>query len=126
MKTFFKHLIMAWVMAMPLFSCNDFLNEDPKGQLMQSNFFGSERDLDLAVTALYEYIWERQARLEGQIHMWGGDDMTTHPASNKEDFRGFDRYNPSEINARLQSGAPITSSTMPAAFRVTMPASTRG
>ncbi|MDR2469888.1 MAG: RagB/SusD family nutrient uptake outer membrane protein, partial [Tannerella sp.] len=48
------------------------------------------------------YVWARQATTGGQVHMWGGDDLTTHPASNKENFRDFDRFNASELNTRLQ------------------------
>lgn len=31
-------------------SCSDFLTEDPKGQMVQNNYFSSQNDLDGAVS----------------------------------------------------------------------------
>jgi len=107
MKTIFKSIIAAIVL-MPLCSCEDFLYEDPKGQLAQSTFFSTESDLDLALAAFNKQIAERQARNEGQVHMWAGDDLSTHPASNKEDFRGFDCYNVSAGASRLRNFWSLT------------------
>ncbi|MDR0756298.1 MAG: RagB/SusD family nutrient uptake outer membrane protein [Tannerella sp.] len=102
MKTLYTY-ILAGLLVLSTFSCSDFLEEDPKGQLSQSTFFATESDLDLALNALYKQVANRQARNEGQVHMWAGDDLTTHPASNKEDFREFDRSQVSENSSRLQN-----------------------
>jgi hypothetical protein len=102
MKTLYKSILMA-LLVLSTFSCNEFLEEDPKGQLAQTTFFGSENDLDLALNALYRQVAERQARNEGQVHMWAGDDLTTHQASNKEDFREFDRSQVTENSNRLRN-----------------------
>ncbi|MDR3261659.1 MAG: RagB/SusD family nutrient uptake outer membrane protein [Tannerella sp.] len=107
MKTLYKSILIA-LLAMSTLSCNSFLEEDPKGQLAQSTFFGTESDLDLALNAMYKRIAERQARNEGQVHMWGGDDISTHPASNKEDFREFDRYKVTENSSRLKNAWTLT------------------
>jgi hypothetical protein len=95
--------ILAGLLILSAFSCSDFLEEEPKGQLAQTTFFGTESDLDLALNALYRQVANRQARNEGQVHMWAGDDLTTHPASNKEDFREFDRSQVTENSSRLRN-----------------------
>lgn len=35
-------------------SCNDFLNEDAKGQLDPENYYSSQDELDMSVYALYQ------------------------------------------------------------------------
>jgi hypothetical protein len=102
MKTLYMY-ILTGALVLSTFSCSDFLEEDPKGQLAQTTFFGTENDLDLALNALYRQVATRQARNEGQVHMWAGDDLTTHPASNKEDFREFDRSQVTENSSRLKN-----------------------
>ncbi|MDR2765468.1 MAG: RagB/SusD family nutrient uptake outer membrane protein [Tannerella sp.] len=100
MKTICKIIFMA-VLALSTFSCDEFLEEDPKGRLAQSTFFGSENDLDLSLNSLYKRIAYRNASNQYMAHMWGGDDISTHPASNKQDFREFDRYIVSDNSTRL-------------------------
>ena len=41
-------------------SCSDFLTEDPKGQMVQNNYFSSQNDLDGAVYYMHRYNiqWE--------------------------------------------------------------------
>lgn len=83
-------------------SCDDFLKEDPKGQLATTVFFSTEDDLDMSIHALY-----RQAMLTGQTdskstYAWGGDDITTHPASNKQSYREFDQWNVSSANSFVE------------------------
>jgi hypothetical protein len=82
-------------------SCNDFLEENPKGRLAQSTFFGSENDLDLSLNALYRLAMVRCGANQYHVHAFAGDDISTHPASNKQDFREFDRYAVSENSTRL-------------------------
>ena len=52
MKTAYKYIrrILPFVLAsLCLTSCNDFLTEDPKGQLTSENFFSNKEDLDSIV-----------------------------------------------------------------------------
>ncbi len=46
--------------------------------------------------------WESGFTTVSQIAMsMGADDLTTHPGSNKEEFREFDRFNVSSLNSRM-------------------------
>ena len=55
MKTTYKYikktLPFVWA-GLCLVSCNDFLTEDPKGQLPSEEFFSNKEDLDASLTAL--------------------------------------------------------------------------
>jgi hypothetical protein len=101
MKTKYKILLLI-VSVLSSYACSDFLEEDPKGRLAQSTFFGSENDLDLSLNALYRLAMVRCGSNQYQVHAWAGDDISTHPASNKQDFREFDRYAVSENSTRLR------------------------
>jgi hypothetical protein len=102
MKRLYKSIIVA-IPLLILASCSEFLEEDPKGRLAQATFFGTETDLDLATNSLYRLVMERCGANEYNVHMWGGDDISTHPASNKQDFRAFDRFDVSDNNNRLNN-----------------------
>ena len=54
MKT--KYIVYALGLALLSTSCNDFLDEDPKGQLTPSTFFSTQEELDMATYALYNKI----------------------------------------------------------------------
>ena len=80
-------------------SCQDFLTEDPKGQLAVDNFFKDEGDLDLALNALYANLAEGQyANNQIGCNFIIGDDITTHPQSNKQSIREMDTYDVSNNN----------------------------
>ncbi|MDR0713337.1 MAG: RagB/SusD family nutrient uptake outer membrane protein [Bacteroidales bacterium] len=74
-------------------SCEDFLQEEPKGQLMPEAFFSSKNDIDMALYALYKTAAESTQEHDFVMNAWAGDDLGTHPASNKAEIREFDRYN---------------------------------
>ena len=81
MKTVYKYIrrILPFVLAsLCLTSCNDFLTEDPKGQLTSENFFSNKEDLDASLTALYSVIAGSQAsnNLCG-TNFLVGDDIST-------------------------------------------------
>ncbi|MGI6573472.1 MAG: RagB/SusD family nutrient uptake outer membrane protein [Fermentimonas sp.] len=81
-------------------SCSDFLTEDPRGQMATANFFKSENDLDAALTALYSLVtYQNDANNEVGTEAQWGDDISTHPASNKVNLREYDQYNVSENQA---------------------------
>jgi len=80
-------------------SCQDLLTEDPKGQLSINNFFTERGDLDLALNALYSVLAQDQyANNQIGVNFLGGDDISTHPASNKQSLREYDQYDVSDNN----------------------------
>lgn len=79
-------------------SCSGYLDEDPKGQLTPSTFYQSDSDIDLALNALYERVQQTQIHTNMVIPQWQGDDLTTHPASNKDAYREMDRFHVSNAN----------------------------
>jgi hypothetical protein len=82
-------------------SCNDFLEEEPNGRLMTNSAFSSKGDLDGSVHALYQRVSRSTEGLSEFVHSQVGDDLSTHPASNKAMIREWDRYNISTDNDRL-------------------------
>lgn len=98
-------ILMGCVLASTLFttSCSDYLTEDPKGQLTPQTFFTNQKELDMSVYALYAQVDATQAYTNMQIPQWQGDDLTTHPASNKDAYREFDRSHPGDSNKGLES-----------------------
>jgi hypothetical protein len=85
-----------------MFSCEDFLEEDPKGRLATQAFFSDQGDVDLALTALYKAVAESGFGNNAiGTNFLGGDDLSTHPAANKQSLREHDQYNVSDNNAWL-------------------------
>ena len=81
-----------------LMSCNNFLNEDPKGRLSAHTFFTSQDELNMAVTALWGKVNAAQTNTVPCGPNWQGDDLTTHPSSNKQAYAQFDRFAPVNDN----------------------------
>jgi len=84
--------------------CSGFLEEDLQGQLVGVGALNSVEGLDAALTGAYKglgWTWSM-----GFFHAtpmgatMGGDDITTHPASNKQEFREFDQFAVSPGNSR--------------------------
>ena len=107
MKTTYKYikktLPFVWA-GLCLVSCNDFLTEDPKGQLPSEEFFSNKEDLDASLTALYSVIASSQAsnNLCG-TNFLAGDDISTHPSSNKQPLREHDQFDVKDNNSWLSS-----------------------
>lgn len=84
--------------------CNDFLEEDLQGQLVGTAALSSVQGLDAALTGAYKGLGQTWGT--GFLHptaigaTMGGDDVTTHPASNKQEFREFDQFAVSAGNSR--------------------------
>ncbi|MGI6571856.1 MAG: RagB/SusD family nutrient uptake outer membrane protein [Fermentimonas sp.] len=96
MKTTYKFFIGILLIALVIpgvTSCSDFLEEDPKGQLATKNFFTNKNDLEAAWNALYSVVCYSH-RTNGHYVQNGtaGDDVSTHPASNKQALREHDQY----------------------------------
>ncbi len=107
MKTAYQYIrkTLPFVLAgLCLVSCNDFLTEDPKGQLTSENFFSNKEDLDASLTALYSVIASSQAsnNLCG-TNFLVGDDISTHPSSNKQPLREHDQFDVKDNNSWLSS-----------------------
>ena len=107
MKTTYKYikktLPFVWA-GLCLVSCNDFLTEDPKGQLPSEEFFSNKEDLDASLTALYSVIASSQAsnNLCG-TNFLAGDDISTHPSSNKQPLREHDQFDVKDNNSWLSN-----------------------
>ncbi len=96
------------ILVLGTFSCQD-LKEQPLGSLVNDSFFKTESDLTAAVTAAYRPLIQDPWGGYGSTRMWvplmGADDLTTLPGGNKQDFREFDTFNPTNINPALIGSA---------------------
>ena len=101
MKT--KYIVYALGLALLSTSCNDFLDEDPKGQLTPSTFFSTQEELDMATYALYNKICMIQTNTNPTIPSWQGDDLTTNPGSNKQAYAEVDAFHPTDANKGIEA-----------------------
>ena len=88
-----KYFLSAVLISTALFTgCQD-LDEDPKSKLTPETFFNTPEELEGVIAAMYRALAPDDAWgfTSGWTSYFGSDDMTTHPASNKADFRDFDR-----------------------------------
>ncbi len=107
MKTICRHTWTAMafaIMVLCLLSCSDFLSEHPYGRLNSGEFFSNKEDLEASLNALYSVV----ATAQGQNNYTGtnflmGDDISTHPASNKQPLREHDQYSVTDNNSWLVS-----------------------
>src|SRR5919202_178737 len=102
-----KKLLLLTVVAMLGASCKNYLEEDTTGLLYGPNVLSTQDGLESALTGAYRGLGNQWTY--GFLHpsanaaTIGSDDVTTHPASNKADWREFDQFNVSTTNQR--SGA---------------------
>lgn len=84
-------------------SCS-FLEENPQGKLTSDGFFTNPQDLDAALNSMYSIIAtsQRQNNYVG-TNCLNGDDISTHPASNKQSLREFDQYIVADNNSWMQT-----------------------
>ena len=87
-------------------SCSDFLKEDLSTQITsESGALNNEAGLTAALAGTYRPLaatWmSGLGNASTQAILMGGDDLTTHKASNKADFREFDQYKIAQQNGRL-------------------------
>lgn len=103
-----KNLIIALSAVVVMASgCKNYLDEEVRGALLGVQALESQEGLEAALTGAYKgwaNTWGH-----GFIHAtaiaatMGGDDVTTHKASNKADFREFDQFNVPATNQRTQA-----------------------
>src|SRR3989337_636411 len=85
----------------------DFLEEDTKALLYGTDVLTTQTGLEAALTGAYKGLGQQWTW--GFLHpsanaaVLGADDVTTHPGSNKADWREFDQFNVPSTNQR--SGA---------------------
>ena len=95
---------LAFVAFCGLAACSDFLEEDPKGQLNDRDFFASKEDLDASLNALYSVVAVSQSQNNYcGTNFLAGDDISTHPSSNKQPLREHDQYAVTDNNAWLSA-----------------------
>lgn len=80
-------------------SCLD-LTENPGKSRLAPGSYSNQAELELGVTGLYRMLANSAAMTTFQVAGWSGDDITTHRASNKADFREYDQRVVSPLNAR--------------------------
>jgi starch-binding outer membrane protein, SusD/RagB family len=87
-----------------LAGCQGYLDEEPRGQIVGTNAITSVEGLDAALTGSYKGLtttWVTGINTPAlQALTMGSDDITTHPAANKQDFREMDQFNVTAQNGR--------------------------
>jgi hypothetical protein len=100
-----KKILFLFSLAALLFSCKKLLTEEPLGLVTGNNAVNSVEGLQAVLSGAYRplqnnfgsgFTWSAM-----QAVGMGGDDLTTHPASNKAEFRQFDQFNVSDLNSRM-------------------------
>lgn len=85
--------------------CSKELTESPRGLVAGDDALTSQAGLETVLTGAYGSLmvpWTSGFTTVSQIAMtMGGDDLTTHPGSNKEEFREFDLFRVSSLNSRM-------------------------
>ncbi|MBC9932786.1 RagB/SusD family nutrient uptake outer membrane protein [Chitinophaga qingshengii] len=85
--------------------CSKELTESPQGLVAGDDAVSSQAGLETVLSGAYGSLlvpWTSGFTTVSQIAMtMGGDDLTTHPGSNKEEFREYDRFNVSSLNSRM-------------------------
>lgn len=103
-NTFFK-LIGGFCLACMAFtfnSCEQFdLDENPGGSQLQVVTYSTMAQLELGgVTGIYGKLNKAAWMSTFYVNGWSGDDITTHVASNKADFREYDQRFVTPENSR--------------------------
>jgi hypothetical protein len=99
-----KKLTILYLTVLLLTGCSGFLEEDFKGQVVGNASLSTVEGLEAALTGAYKGLGNTWAT--GFLHAtaigatMGGEDVTTHPASNKQEFREFDQFSVSAGNSR--------------------------
>ena len=95
-----KKILYILVSTLALTSCTNFLEENPYGKLSSDSFFSQKEDLAASLNALYSVVATSQQENDFiGTNFLSGDDITTHPASNKQPLREHDQYNVTDNNS---------------------------
>ncbi len=97
-------VMVALLLGMSFFGCSELeLDEDPGRSQLAVLPYESLAELELAVTGTYNRMWAALRMTTAWVSGWGGDDLTTHRASNKADFREYDQRAVTLGNARTRN-----------------------
>ncbi len=102
--TSFKELLGVFCLAaiaLSFNSCEQFdLDENPAASQLQVVTYSSMPQLELGVTGIYGKLNKAAWMSTFYVNGWSGDDITTHVASNKADFREYDQRFVTPENSR--------------------------
>ncbi|WP_175455303.1 RagB/SusD family nutrient uptake outer membrane protein [Pricia antarctica] len=88
-------------LALSFNSCEQFdLDENPAASQLQVVTYSSMAQLELGVTGIYGKLNKAAWMSTFYVNGWSGDDITTHVASNKADFREYDQRFVTPENSR--------------------------
>ncbi|MEM6804629.1 MAG: RagB/SusD family nutrient uptake outer membrane protein, partial [Bacteroidota bacterium] len=101
--SFYMGVITTLLFGMTLNSCSQFdLDEDPGLSQLAVLPYESQAELELAVNGAYSRLHRALWMTTSWVSAWAGDDLTTHRASNKADFREYDQRDVTNGNARTR------------------------
>ena len=115
MKKYYK-IITCITLAIGLFSCNSFLEENPKVLQAPENFYNTISDLEAGINSITWTMFEsdipgEQSRLSMpgaarsfQMHM-GADDLTTKSDGTKTQWITIDQFNPTPATIFIETAA---------------------
>lgn len=101
-----KTKLLLLTFALIICSCDKFYEEDISALItLESGILKDETSLTAALAGAYkpmgQFFSKGYANASTAAVLMGGDDLTTHKASNKADFREFDQFVVSNTNQRL-------------------------
>lgn len=100
-KGLFSFIIAISVLAIGFESCVP-LEENPGEVQLAPGAYTDISELNLGVTGIYASLREASQWSTFYVNGWSGDDITTHKASNKADFREHDQRAITNENSRVQ------------------------
>ncbi|MET3876919.1 RagB/SusD family nutrient uptake outer membrane protein [Chitinophaga sp. OAE865] len=101
MKKIFSIILLASLTV----ACNKELDENPNGQLVGDGALSTIEGLQSALAGAYQPLKNgytsgfATAALDAVL--MGADDLTTHPASNKQELREIDQFSVNSTNSRI-------------------------
>jgi hypothetical protein len=100
-----KKLLSLLIFVIYFTSCSKNLEENPKGQLVGNEALKTVPGLQTALLGAYQPLKNGYTSGFGTAAIvavvMGSDDLTTHPASNKQELREMDQFAVSNTNGRL-------------------------
>jgi starch-binding outer membrane protein, SusD/RagB family len=101
MKKIFSIILLASLTA----ACNKELGENPNGQLVGDGALSTIEGLQSALAGAYQPLKNGYtsgfATATVDAVLMGSDDLTTHPASNKQELREMDQFAVNSTNSRI-------------------------
>ncbi len=97
-------LLAIGILGLTNMNCEQFdLEEEPGDSRLAVLPYESLAELELGVTGIYGRMQRAFWMTTAFVYGWAGDDLTTHRASNKADFREYDQRAVSLGNARTRN-----------------------